>query len=284
MASPAVAGGGPALRADGVWFAYRDDSPVLQGVDFSVAAGEYTALIGQNGAGKSTLAKHFNGLLRPDRGEIRVEGQAAQTRPVAQLARSVGYVFQNPDHQIFSATTREEIAFGPRNLGLAEAEVADRVEEAISRFGLHDWAEAPPAALGFGLRRKVALASVLAMHTPILVLDEPTTGLDWRGTQELMHHLDDLHAAGRTLIVITHDMRLVADHVPHCTILHQGKVLASGPTDALLTEATWLAETRLNRPPVGELAARLADSGLAPARMTVSGFCQAFVAVKESQP
>jgi energy-coupling factor transport system ATP-binding protein len=284
VARPEAAGDGPALRAEGVWFAYRDDSPVLRGVDFSVAAGEYTALIGQNGAGKSTLAKHFNGLLRPDRGEISVEGQAAQPRPVAQLARRVGYVFQNPDHQIFGATTREEIAFGPRNQGLEEAEVADRVEEAISRFGLLEWAEAPPAVLGFGLRRKVALASVLAMHTPILVLDEPTTGMDWRGTQELMHHLDDLHAAGRTLIIITHDMRLVADYIPRCTVLHQGKVLAAGPTDTLLKEATWLAETRLSRPPVGELAARLADSGLAPDRMTVPGFCRAFVAVKDSRP
>lgn len=273
----------PALRAVGVGFAYREGRPALQGVDLSVATGEYVALIGQNGAGKSTLAKLFNGLLRPSEGEVLVDSQPARNLTVAQLARNVGYVFQNPDHQIFSATTREEIAFGPRNLGLGETEVSERVEEALARFGLQEWAEQPPAALGFGLRRKVTLASVLAMRTPILVLDEPTTGLDWRGTQDLMEHLEGLHKAGRTLIVITHDMRLVADHVPRCTVLHQGRVLADGPTDSLLMDGDWLARTRLDRPPVGELGARLDDRGVAPARMTVAAFCRAFEAAMGSR-
>lgn len=273
----------PALQAESVWFAYREGQPALQGVDLSVAAGEYMALIGQNGAGKSTLAKHFNGLLRPEQGEILVNGQSARKQTVAQLSRSVGFVFQNPDHQIFSATTREEIAFGPRNQGLSETEISERVEEALARFGLQAWADQPPSVLGFGLRRKVALASVLAMRTPVLVLDEPTTGLDRRGTQDLMVHLDGLHAAGRTLIIITHDMRLVADHIPRCTVLHQGKVLAAGPTDDLLRDGTWLSETRLDRPPVGELAGRLDDLGVVPARMTVSAFCDAFVAAKGSR-
>jgi energy-coupling factor transport system ATP-binding protein len=179
-----------------LWYRYGGEVTALRGVDFEIKDGDYVAVIGQNGSGKTTLVKHFNGLLRPTQGRVLVKHTTRNARhgtlkdteslTVGQLAQTVGYVFQNPDHQIFCATTREEIAFGPRNLGLSETEVKRRVEEALVRFNLEQYADRPPAVLGYGLRRKIGVAAVYSMQPRIFILDEPTTGLDWWGTMELM--------------------------------------------------------------------------------------------------
>jgi energy-coupling factor transporter ATP-binding protein EcfA2 len=247
-----------------------DTTPALQGVSAEIGAGELVAIIGQNGSGKTTLAKHLNGLLRPSQGHIHLFGENISGRAVGQLARSVGYVFQNPDHQIFSPTVREEIAVGPRNLGLDEATIHQRVENSLAQFGLLPYADEQPALLSFGLRRKVSVAAVVAMDTPILVLDEPTTGLDWRSATELMAIVDELVANGRTVLLITHDMRLVADYVPRCLVMQDGRLLADGPTRHIFQQDHILYQAQLHRPQITELAHRLGQQGTI---LTVDEFC-----------
>ncbi len=192
---------------------------------------------------------------------------------MTQLARQVGYVFQNPDHQIFCATVREEVAFGPRNLGLDAAAVGARVGEALAAFDLGAYADLPPAMLGWGLRRKVTLAAVYAMRPRILVLDEPTTGLDRRSADDLMTRVDALHAAGHTIILVTHDMRLVAEHAHETLVMHEGRVLAHGATRAVLSRANELARAAIDAPQVTRLAQALSAEGLPGDVLTVDEFC-----------
>ena len=260
---PVEPGSGPGVRLETIdlTFAYPDRPPALLGVSLVIEKGEYLALLGQNGAGKTTLAKHFNGLLRPSSGKVLVGGRNSCDFSIGELAHQVGYAFQNPDHQIFAGTTREEIAFGPRNQGLKQAEVTDRVDAALDAFGLEEQADLPPAMLGYGTRRKVALASVLAMRPQALILDEPTSGLDRRSVTELMEILAAFSSEGRTVIVITHDVRLVADHVPRCAVLASGKLAARGDTNSVLRDANLLAASGLDLPPVGRLARRLDIDG-----------------------
>ena len=194
---------------------------------------------------------------------------------VGELAHTVGYVFQNPDHQIFAATVRKEIAFGPRNLGCTPDEVARRVDEALRLFDLLEQAEAPPAVLGFGLRRLISIAAVYAMRPAILILDEPTTGLDWRSATHLMALLSDLHRRGHTILLITHDMRLVCDWAPRTLLMHAGRVLAEGPTIEVMALQAELARAQVSPPQVVTLGERLAMS---PLPLTVEAFCERVIA------
>ena len=216
------------------------------------------AIVGQNGSGKTTLVKHFNGLLKPTRGRVWVAERDTTPLEVADLARLVGYVFQNPDHQISQATVRAEIAFGLRNLGFAESDVAQRTAETLADFGLEAYAGRPPAVLGFGLRRKVALASVCVLRPPVLILDEPTNGLEARAADEVLQLATRLCAEGHTIILISHDMRRVAAYARRCVLLKQGRVLQDAPTADVFADADLLAQARLAPPPVTQLAHALA--------------------------
>lgn len=247
----------PRLTLESLSYAYNSNQAALNNIDLTLAAGEFVALIGQNGSGKTTLVKHLNGLLRPTQGRVLLNGGDIATTPVAELARTVGYVFQNPDHMIFSATVREEVAAGPRNLVLPEAEIHERTAAALAQFGLLAYADTQPALLGFGLRRKVSIAAVVAMQTAVLILDEPTSGLDQRSTDELMAILTQLNQQGRTIILITHDMRLVADHVPSCVVLHNGRLLTHAPTRHIFQQPALLHQTQLEPPPIAQLGQRL---------------------------
>jgi energy-coupling factor transporter ATP-binding protein EcfA2 len=270
---------GASLEAVNLTFAYPGRPPALENVSLRVEAGERLALLGQNGAGKTTLAKHFNGLLRPDSGRVLIDDAECSDLSIGQLARSVGYVFQNPDRQIFAGTTREEIAFGPRNLGLSQAEVDARVGESLDSFGLLKVADLPPAMLGYGTRRKVALASILAMRQPVLILDEPTSGLDRRSVVELMAWLDDYAGEGRTVVVITHDLRLVAEYIPRCAVLHEGELLAVGDTHDVLSSRAMMQTTGLALPPVGRLARSLGMDGERPP-LDVPSFRRSYLALR----
>ncbi len=269
------------LETREVWFEYGGGEAALRGISVVIPRGALLAIIGQNGSGKTTLAKHFNGLLRPTRGQVLVDGRDIRNTSVAALARSVGYVFQNPDHQIFRPSTREEIAFGPTNLGLSPAEIEQRTDEALELFGLTAHADRPPASLGFGLRRKVSIAAVHAMHTPYLILDEPTTGLDHKNTTELMQVLTRLNKQGRTIVLITHNMRVVAEYVPRCLVLRQGQVLAYEDTRALFRRDEMLRSTSIEVPPVCELGRRMLLHGLPDSVLTVSEFCDAYGELKK---
>ena len=197
----------PILEAIGLTHRYPSGVLALDGVDVTIHRGEFVALLGGNGAGKTTLAKHFAGLLEPTSGTVRSH------------AERVGFVFQNPDHQIFANTVLDEAAFGPRNAGLPEPDVAARAGRALERVGLGDVAGLHPLRLGRGDRQRLAVASALAMNPDVLILDEPTSGLDWRGTEALMGLLTDLNRDGTTIVMITHDLPLAARHASRTVTL-----------------------------------------------------------------
>jgi energy-coupling factor transport system ATP-binding protein len=266
----------PLIETRDLWYGYEGGPSILREVSIRIEPGEFVAIIGQNGSGKTTLVKHFNGLLRPHRGEVLLDGKNIARQSVGALARQVGYVFQNPDHQIFSPTVREEVAFGPANLGLDEAEVEARTADALDRFGLAPYAESQPAALGFGLRRKVTIAAVYAMQTPVLILDEPTTGLDWKHITSLMALVGELNAKGHTIILITHDMRIVAEYAPRCMVIRSGRILIHGDTRDVFRQAALLESTHLQPPQIAELGRRMVLHGLREDTLTVPEFCDAY--------
>jgi cobalt transport protein ATP-binding subunit len=266
----------PLLETDDLWFAYEPGPPVLLGISIRIEPGEFVAVIGQNGSGKTTLVKHFNGLLRSSKGHVLLDGKSIAHQSVGVLARQVGYVFQNPDHQIFSATTREEIAFGPVNLGLDEDEVEARTIDALERFRLLEYADRQPAMLGFGLRRKVSVAAVYAMKTPIIILDEPTTGLDLKSTTELMQLVSELNEQGRTIVLITHDVRIVAEYASRCMVVRDGKVLTHDNTREVFKQTDLLSSTHIEAPQISELGRRMVRHGLQDGVLTVSEFCDAY--------
>lgn len=206
-------------------------SKALDDVTFDIERGSFIGLIGRNGSGKTTLAKHLNGLIRPTQGTVTVDGLDASKHSVGEMAAHVGFVFQNPDHQIFCSTTKEEIAFGPTALGLDGATVFKRVDEMLTLFDLHRYEDVSPATLGYGERRAVALSSVLAMRTPILVLDEPTAGLDHRLAARFLGTIEKLNQRGVTIVMISHDMRAVYRYCTHVLELEDGKVVQYGPID-----------------------------------------------------
>ena len=249
----------PLLRVEDLHHAY-DDVPALGGVSLTIRPGEFIALVGQNASGKTTLVKHFNGLLKPARGRVWVGERVTTSLAVSDLAREVGYVFQNPDHQINQPTVREEIAFGLKQLDFSAAEIARRTEAALVDFGLLPFADRPPAILGFGLRRKIALASVCVLRPPVLILDEPTGGLDARSAVELLAFAARLKAEGHTIILVSHDMRRVAAFAERMVVMHGGRVLADGPTRAVFAQSELLQQAFLAPPPVAQLAHALSPA------------------------
>ena len=240
----------PLLESVDLWFWYTEEMPVLLGIDLCVPRGEFVALVGANGSGKTTLVKHFNGLLRPERGQVSIAGEDAAHRSVGELSRQIGYLFQHPEQQIFSGTVRQEVAFGPHNLGLPPAEVESRVEEALARFDLATIAERPPAILSYGLRRRVTLASLMVMDPPALVLDALTVGLDALGRRETFDWLSELHDQGRTIVFVTHDMALVAEHAERVVVLQEGRIVADEPPASVFPQTELLARASLMPPPI----------------------------------
>ena len=266
------------IVVEDVAYTYEDGTTALSGVDLTLSPGDFVALLGPNGSGKTTLAKHLDGLLKPTKGRVRVEHKDTRTTPVAELARLVGYIFQNPDHQIFAPTVREEIAFGPRVQGLPASVVDQRVVDALERFGLMPYADLPPALLGFGQRRQVALAAVIATEPKVLILDEPAGGLDERSRRELMQVVAAFNALGRTVVLITHDMRLVAEYARRAVVLLAGRVLFDGTPHALFTRPDILAQAGLTLPPVTQLANRLSSDGMIPGVLSTAEFAAAWQA------
>jgi energy-coupling factor transport system ATP-binding protein len=233
--------------------------PALDGIDLRIAAGERVALIGQNGSGKTTLVRHLNGLLRPAAGRVLHDGNDAALRTVAQLARSVGLVFQDPDRQIFAGSLRAEVEFGPRNLGMRGTDLRAAVDEALAAVGLGADAGTNPYDLGASRRKLLALASVRAMRTPVLVLDEPTTGQDLRGVAIVRGVIEEAHAAGRTVITVSHDMGFVAESFDRVVVLRDGRVVLDGTPGSVFGESSWgaLRSTYLEPPLPAVIGARL---------------------------
>jgi energy-coupling factor transport system ATP-binding protein len=241
----------PDLAVEGLIHVYREGGVrAIDGVDLRIGAGERVAIIGQNGSGKSTLVRHLNGLLRPTAGRVLVDGVDAASRTVAQLAHSVGLVFQDPDRQIFAGSVRSEVEYGPRNLGLHGADLRGAVEGALAAVGLENEARTNPYDLGASRRKLLALASVLAMRTPVIVLDEPTTGQDELGVQRVNSVIEQAHADRRTVITISHDMRFVAEGFERIVVMRAGRILLDGAPDQIFRREAWdqLASTYLEPP------------------------------------
>lgn len=243
------------LRTEGLYYAYPTrDRFALKDVSIGIKRSEFVALIGQNGSGKTTLIKHFNGLLRPSRGRVIVEERDAAKLPTSELARSVGYVFQNPDHQIFAETVREEIAFGPHNLGFPAERIAAVTRQVLTEMGLAGCEEQMPFTLSRGQRQRLAVASVLAMEPSILIIDEPTTGQDWHESMSLMEFVKRLNDEGHTCIVTTHNMNLVSLFAKRVIVMCQGEVLLDGPTQDVFRQADLIAQAAIKPPEVYQLA------------------------------
>ncbi|HEX7225218.1 MAG TPA: ABC transporter ATP-binding protein [Candidatus Limnocylindria bacterium] len=248
------------LAVEGLVHVYADGGVrALDGVDLRIGAGERVALIGQNGSGKTTLVRHLNGLLRPTEGRVLVDGVDAGTLTVAQLASRIGLVFQDPDRQVFAGSVRSEIEFGPRNLGRSGAALGTAVREALAATGLDGEERTNPYDLGGSRRKLLALASVLAMETPVLVLDEPTTGQDARGVARVRAVIDRASAAGRTVIAISHDMGFVAEAFSRVIVMRAGRVILDGPPATAFAEEAWeaLGSTYLEPPLAARVGARL---------------------------
>jgi energy-coupling factor transport system ATP-binding protein len=245
-ASPAVSSGVPLLKAESLRYLYPTHAvEALRRIDLSIHEGEFVAILGQNGSGKTTLAKHFNGLLRPTSGQVLVLGKPTTEYRHRELARLVGYVFQNPDHQIFARTVWEEVGFGLKVLGEPPNVVGTRVSEALENVGLRGYEERVPFTLAKGERQQVAVASVLATQPRIIILDEPTTGLDYRHQRSMMEMLKRLNRAGHTIIIITHSMWVAAEYATRTIVMKEGSILLDGPTRSVFWEEARLAEASL---------------------------------------
>jgi energy-coupling factor transport system ATP-binding protein len=247
------------IEIRGLVHVYPEGTRALDGVDLTIAAGERVAIVGQNGSGKSTLVRHLNGLLRPTEGIVRVDGRETAGRRVADLAATVGLAFQDPDRQIFAGRVRAEVEFGPRNLGLHGAALDEAVDGALRVTGLDADAETNPYDLGYSRRKLLAFASVLAMSTPVVVVDEPTTGQDARGVARIQAIVAELAAAGRTVIAITHDMRFAAESFERIVVMRAGRIVLDGTPEEVFAEEAWetLASTFLEPPLPARLGARL---------------------------
>lgn len=233
------------VRLQGVEFAYPDGTSALNGVDLVIEAGERVAILGPNGGGKTTLALHLNGILAPEAGSLTVGDLAVVEANYREVRRMVGLVFQDPNDQLFMPTVREDVAFGPANLGLTGDALKERVETALDVVAGRAFADRPPHHLSGGEKRRAALATVLAMEPDVVVFDEPSSGLDPAGRRELIETLSELPM---TQLIITHDLPLALELCPRSVIMNQGRIVADAPTRELLRDAELLAANRLEAP------------------------------------
>jgi cobalt/nickel transport system ATP-binding protein len=234
-----------AIHARDLRFTYPNGVTGLDGLDLHITHGERVAVLGPNGAGKTTLMLHLNALLEAKSGELEVAGLRVGHDDVRDLRARVGLIFQDPDDQLFMPTVREDVAFGPLNLGLAKPEVEDRVKTALAQVRMSEHSDRAPHQLSLGQRRRVAIATVLAMHPSLLVLDEPSANLDPRTRRELIETLDQID---RTLLIVTHDLPLAAALCERAVLLSAGRIVADGPTDDLLRDEQLLAAHDLELP------------------------------------
>jgi cobalt/nickel transport system ATP-binding protein len=241
----AVTGGAPAVRVRGLRHAYPGGGTALDGIDLEVAAGERVAVLGPNGAGKTTLVLHLNGVLVPDAGTVEIAGVAVVKPHLREVRRRVGIVFQDPDDQLFMPTVRDDVTFGPSNLGWPDDEVERRAAAALDAVGMAHATDRAPHHLSFGERRRVAVATVLSMDPDVLVLDEPTSNLDPASRRELA---DIIRAVEITVVLVTHDLPYALELCPRSVLLAGGRIVADRPTVDLLADRDLMAAHRLELP------------------------------------
>jgi cobalt transport protein ATP-binding subunit len=233
------------VEIENLWYSYPDGHLAINNVSLKIGPDEKVALVGPNGAGKSTLMMHLNGLLFPTSGSVRVGGLSVTQENLYQIRAWVGLVFQNPDDQLFNSRVMDDVAFGPLHMNLTDAEVHDRSRDALDAVGMSGYEERISHHLSLGEKKRIAIATVLSMEPKILVLDEPTGGLDPRARRSLMNLLDSMVC---TMLVASHDMRMVAECFPRTLILDEGRIVADGSTESLMENVQLLADHGLEKP------------------------------------
>jgi len=259
------------VQVENLTYRYPDGTLALRDVSLEIHHGEFIALIGQNGSGKTTLSKCLNGLFKPTEGRVIVDGLDTRHSSITSLATRVGYVFQNPDHQIFNNSVWKEIAYGPRNIQLPEDEVKARVEESAQVVGLDpSLFDTHPFFLPKGIRQRVAIASILALRPRMIIVDEPTTGQDMKQSLEIMDFLRMLHEEkGHIIVIITHDMPIVALYATRTIVMARGRILADGSTREVFSRPDVLEKTFVEPPQITRLAQMNADLGFGKDVMSV---------------
>lgn len=250
------------IEAKDIYFTYPIGVEALKGVSLNIGDGEFVAIMGQNGAGKTTLIKHFNGLLKPTKGKVMVDKVSTRDVSVAKLARTVGFVFQNPDHQLFSETVEEEISFALRNFGFEEETIENRVTWALNLLDLTEYRKTSPFMLSGGERKRVALASVLAWDPTVVILDEPTIGQDHLQKEKLRQFIVQLNGQGKTVVIVTHDVEFVAECNPRVVLMTEGKIVADGEAKKILTDTTLTLTASIVPPQITQIFLGLTDLGL----------------------
>jgi len=239
-------------------YTYPDETVALRGIDLTIEDGEYIALMGENGAGKTTLAKHFNGLLKPTTGVVLIDGTDTKKTPVAELSKKVGYVFQNPEHQLFLPTVKEEVSFAPKTAGYSDEIIKVNVEWALNLLNLEDLQNSSPMELGLGEQRRVSMASILSLKPKVFLMDEPTTGQDANLKLTVSKALTELNKRGTTVIVITHDIDFVAESdIQRVITMLNGEIITDGSPEEVLTDTENLHKTYLIPPQVVQLFQQL---------------------------
>ncbi|MBU4534475.1 MAG: ATP-binding cassette domain-containing protein [Euryarchaeota archaeon] len=243
------------IQAIDINYNYPDGTQALKNVNFNVKKGKIVALLGPNGAGKSTLFLHFNGILRPSSGEIKVENQVLDYKKdgLMKVRQKVGIVFQNPDDQLFAPTVVEDVAFGPLNLGLDSKEVDKRVSSALEKVGMAGYENKPPHHLSGGQKKRVAIAGILAMQPDIMVLDEPTSGLDPKGASQILKLLYHLNQEGMTIIISTHDVDLVPLYAEEIFIINDGEIIKQGTSHQVFEDVETIRGANLRLPRIAHL-------------------------------
>ena len=250
------------ITVENVHYSYTSNIEALKGVSLTINDGDFIAIMGQNGAGKTTFIKHFNGLLKPSSGIVRVNGVETTKTSVAALARNVGFVFQNPDNQLFSETVEDEIAFALKNFKFDKETIEKRVIWALEFLSLSQYRKTSPFLLSGGERKRVALASVLAWDPDTLVLDEPTIGQDHEQKEKLRQFVMQLQTKKKTVIMVTHDVEFVAECNPRVILMRDGKIVADGIAKDILTNSKLLEESSIVLPQIAQVFTKLSPLGL----------------------
>ena len=242
-------------------FSYVPETEVLHGIDLDIRKGEFLSIVGRNGSGKTTIVKHFNGLHRPTSGKVYVKGQDTYGVPVAELSKSVGYCFQNPDHQIFSSVVYDELAYGPKNLGWDEKRIDKTIKDVTGMIGIKRLLDDNPYNLSLGQRQQIAVAAILCMEPDVLIVDEPTTGQDpvqSRAMMDMMKRLNE--EMGKTIVVITHDMSIAAEYSDRIVAMHAGRIIADGTPREVFAQSDILKSSNLEAPQITRLLQELGFS------------------------
>lgn len=252
------------LEVKNIKYSYNSEYQALKGVSLKVEKGEMIALLGKNGAGKSTLFLHLNGIYEPDEGQVFIDGEELKydKKSLLKFRQKVGIVFQNPDDQIFAPTVEEDVAFGPLNLGLSMEEVQDRVEDALARVGMSGYEKKAPHHLSGGQKKRVAIAGILAMKPEVMVLDEPTAGLDPQGVVDLSKLLRELNDEGITILISTHEVDLVPNYADRVFVLVDGNLIANGTPKEIFSQPEILEKANLKVPIVTDLFQQLENEGI----------------------